>query len=156
VPGLPAVSGVPLVFLPHVCYALSQTTNDAVNAACGGSNLWNFVLANCVLDFCVILVMGLLIVMGSAWSICFGGHYSQECASCTYYLLYAVYNAIFLGIGVPIYSTAISTSTCTPMLSDLYSTGTPLLTIFCVTYLVLSGIKTFFASIVAFCAYCPR
>ncbi len=147
------------VFWVFVCYALGQTTNDAVNAACGNSNLWNYMLANCILDPFIVFILVILALMSDTLSSVLGKRNDEQnyCATCWLYIFYSGYNAALFGLGIPIYQAAVSTPTCEPMLSSLNATGdAPLLTKLCLTYLIVGGFKMIMSFFFSFCAYCSH
>ena len=139
-----------LVFVGFFIYAVAVSNTAGVMDACGHA-LWNYMLARLILYFVgglglVCVSSMLFLCLQSAGAIIITG------------LLFVVYIAVMLGVGIRIVTEALALPACVTALSEVSFTGTPLLAILgcvisgldglCLLGVLCAGV--FFCSAVAF------
>jgi hypothetical protein len=131
-----------LAFVICVIYALAVSNTDAVQQACG-KQLWQFTLAHLIvpLGLSFVIIIGTVGVMAC----CIG--FSPEAESfmpVVFAIVASVvvvsYSSLFLGFGVPIVHSAMSSQRCVDALSDASGTRSAMLGILACIYLVFDGL----------------
>ena len=135
-----------LAFFVFVVYALSVSNTTAVQTACGSSKLWTYVLAHLVAGtagiFAIIILflcgwLSLIVSAGDG-----GGGMSQitGISGIVFFIYVLAYTCTFLGLGVPIVTSAMNSDECVKALSNASFTNTPLLGILAWIYIAVDAL----------------
>ena len=134
-----------LAFFVFVVYALSVSNTTAVQTACGSSKLWTYVLAHLVAGTAGVII---IILFLCGWlSLMFsvvkeGGGASQitGISGIVFFIYVLAYTCTFLGLGVPIVTSAMNSDECVKALSNASFTNTPLLGILAWIYIAVDAL----------------